>query len=206
MYRKQHQLEKPDRLLQRCDSTTSSNMCQETRFHIRTLWVGCISTRYKKRKKSVLIRMRSSSQRRRQSSWTTSKTTLNRIDLFKRSSSGYKTVIRDNAQKLNQTLRRKPRPWKFEKASSIGALYLEIKKKNVDDAHKTHPGKQAIEKVLRMVVCWASISQDVEWLVSSCDFCQKIRPSLGKTVSKWPEADKWERIQRTGPTSKSKEK
>ena len=64
----------------------------------------------------------------------------------------------------------------------------------IDDAHQTHPRKQAKEMDLRMVALWFGKSQDVERLVSRCEICQKNRPLLGKTVSNWLQTDVWERI------------
>ena len=58
-------------------------------------------------------------------------------------------------------------------------------------AHETHPGKNATD---RMMAWWPGISQDVFRYVSKCKECQEHRPSLGKTVSTWPEAEDWERL------------
>ena len=41
---------------------------------------------------------------------------------------------------------------------------------------------------------WPGISQDVFGYVSKCKECQENRPSLGKTVFTWPEAEVWERL------------
>ena len=59
-------------------------------------------------------------------------------------------------------------------------------------AHETHPGKNATETAARMIAWWPGISQDVLRYVSKCKECQDNRPSLGKTVSTWPEAEVWE--------------
>ena len=61
-------------------------------------------------------------------------------------------------------------------------------------AHETHPGKNATEASVRMIAWWPGITQDVQHFVSKCKNCQLNRPSLGKTVSTWPEADVWERL------------
>ena len=61
-------------------------------------------------------------------------------------------------------------------------------------AHETHPGKNATEASVRMIAWWPGITQDVQQFVSKCKNCQLNRPSLGKTVSTWPEADVWERL------------
>ena len=61
-------------------------------------------------------------------------------------------------------------------------------------AHETHPGKPATETAVQMMALWPGISQDVLRYVSKCKECQGNRPSLGKTVSTWPEADIWERL------------
>ena len=45
-----------------------------------------------------------------------------------------------------------------------------------------------------MIAWWPGITQDVQHFVSKCKNCQLNRPSLGKTVSKWPEAYVWERL------------
>ena len=60
--------------------------------------------------------------------------------------------------------------------------------------HETHPGKNATEASVRMIAWWPGITQDVQHFVSKCKNCQLNRPSLGKTVSAWPEADVWERL------------
>ena len=60
-------------------------------------------------------------------------------------------------------------------------------------AHETHPGKNATETAVRMMAWWPGISQDVLRYVSKCKECQENRPSLGKTVSTWTEAEVWER-------------
>ena len=45
------------------------------------------------------------------------------------------------------------------------------------------------------MIAWSpGITQDVKHLISKCKNCQLNRPSLGKTVSTWPEADVWERL------------
>ena len=59
-------------------------------------------------------------------------------------------------------------------------------------AHETHPGKNATETAVRMMSWWPAISHDVLRYVSKCKECQVNRPSLGKTVSTWPEAEVWE--------------
>ena len=61
-------------------------------------------------------------------------------------------------------------------------------------AHETHPGKNSIKTAVRMMAWWPVISQDVLQYVSKCKECQEKRPSLGKTVSTWPEAEVWERL------------
>ena len=61
-------------------------------------------------------------------------------------------------------------------------------------AHETHPGKNATEASVRMIAWWPGITQDVQHFVSKCKNCQLNRPSLGKTVYSWPEADVWERL------------
>ena len=61
-------------------------------------------------------------------------------------------------------------------------------------AHMTHPGKNATEASVRMIAWWPGIIQDVQHFVSKSKNCQMSRPSLGKAVSKWPEADIWERL------------
>ena len=61
-------------------------------------------------------------------------------------------------------------------------------------AHETHPGKNSTETAVRMMAWWPGISQDVLRYVSKCKECQENRPSLGKTVSTWPEAEVWERL------------
>ena len=61
-------------------------------------------------------------------------------------------------------------------------------------AHETHPGKNATEASVRMIAWWPGITQDVQHFVSKGKNCQLNRPSLGKTVSTWPEADVWERL------------
>ena len=43
----------------------------------------------------------------------------------------------------------------------------------MEDVHKTHPGRQARETVLRTIAWWPGMSQDVEQLVSRCENCQK---------------------------------
>ena len=60
--------------------------------------------------------------------------------------------------------------------------------------HETHPGKNATEASVRMIAWWPGITQDVQHFVSKCRNCQLNKPSLGKTVSTWPEADVWERL------------
>ena len=61
-------------------------------------------------------------------------------------------------------------------------------------AHETHPGKNATETAVQMMAWWPGISQDVLRYVSKCKEGQENRPSLGKTVSTWPEAEVWERL------------
>ena len=61
-------------------------------------------------------------------------------------------------------------------------------------AHETHPGKNATETAVRMMSWWPGISQDVLRYVNKCKECRENRPSLGKTVSTWPEAEVWERL------------
>ena len=62
------------------------------------------------------------------------------------------------------------------------------------NAHETHPGKNETETVVRMMSWWPSISQYVLRFVCKWEECQENRPSLGKTVSTWPEAEVWERF------------
>ena len=61
-------------------------------------------------------------------------------------------------------------------------------------AHETHPGKNLTETAIRMMAWWSGTSQDVLRYNSNCKGCQENRPSLGKTVSTWPEAEVWERL------------
>ena len=61
-------------------------------------------------------------------------------------------------------------------------------------AHETHPGKYATNTTVRMMGWRPGISQDVLRYVSKCKEFQENRPSLGKTVSTWPEAEVWERL------------
>ena len=61
-------------------------------------------------------------------------------------------------------------------------------------AHETHSVKNATETAVRMMAWWPGISQDVLRYVSKCKECQENRPSLGKTVSTWPEGEVWERL------------
>ena len=61
-------------------------------------------------------------------------------------------------------------------------------------AHETHPGNNATETTVRMIAWWPGITQDVLRYVSKCKECQENRPSMGKTVSTWPEAEVWERL------------
>ena len=61
-------------------------------------------------------------------------------------------------------------------------------------AHETHPGKNATETAVRMTAWWPGISQEILRYVSKWKECQENGPSLGKTVSTWPEADVWERL------------
>ena len=60
--------------------------------------------------------------------------------------------------------------------------------------HETHPDKSATETSVRMMAWWPGISHDVLRYVSKCKECQENRPSLGKTVSTWPEVEVWERL------------
>ena len=55
-------------------------------------------------------------------------------------------------------------------------------------------GKNATEAAVRMGAWWPGITQDVQRFMSKCQECQINRPSLGKTVSKWPDAEVWERL------------
>ena len=57
--------------------------------------------------------------------------------------------------------------------------------------HETNPGKNATEASVRMIACSPGNTQDVQHFVSKC---KMNRPSLGKTVSTWPEADVWQRL------------
>ena len=61
-------------------------------------------------------------------------------------------------------------------------------------ALETHLGKNGTETAIRIMTWWPGISQDVLRYVSKCKECQENRPSLGKTVSTWPEAKVWERL------------
>ena len=45
-----------------------------------------------------------------------------------------------------------------------------------------------------MTAWWPGIIQDVHRYVSKCKECQENRPSLGKTVSTWPETEVSERL------------
>ena len=56
-------------------------------------------------------------------------------------------------------------------------------------AHETHPGKNVTEASVRMIAWWSGITQDVQHFVGKCKNCQMNRPSLGETVSTWPEAN-----------------
>ena len=58
-------------------------------------------------------------------------------------------------------------------------------------AHESHPGKNATESSVRMIA-WHYPKRST--FVSKSEICQLKRPSLGKTVSMWPEADVWERL------------
>ena len=58
-------------------------------------------------------------------------------------------------------------------------------------AHETHPGKNETEASVRMIAWWPGITQDVQHFVIKCKNCQMNRPSLGKPVSTWPEANVW---------------
>ena len=62
-------------------------------------------------------------------------------------------------------------------------------------AHETHLGKNATEASIKMIEWWPGITQDVQHFVSKCKKNEVNRPSLGKIVSTWPEADVWERLQ-----------
>ena len=61
-------------------------------------------------------------------------------------------------------------------------------------AHETCAGKNATETAVRMMAWWPGISQDVLRYVSKCKECRENRPSLGKIVSIWPEAELWEKL------------
>ena len=61
-------------------------------------------------------------------------------------------------------------------------------------AHETHPGKNATEAIVKKIAWWPGITQDVQHFVSNCKNSQMNRPSLGKTVYTWPQADVWERF------------
>ena len=50
------------------------------------------------------------------------------------------------------------------------------------------------ETAVRMMDLCPGISQDVLRYVSRCKECQENKPSLGKTVSIWTEAEVWERL------------
>ena len=65
-------------------------------------------------------------------------------------------------------------------------------------AHVTHPGKNATETAVRMIAWWPGISQDVLRYFSKCKECQENRPSLGKTVFTWPEAETREGLDMDG--------
>ena len=71
-------------------------------------------------------------------------------------------------------------------------------------AHETHQGKNATETAVRMMAWWPGISQDVLRYVNKCKECQENRPSLGKAVSTWPEAEVWENSTWTGDTLRIK--
>ena len=60
--------------------------------------------------------------------------------------------------------------------------------------HETHLGKNPTETAVPMMAWWPGISHDVFCYVSKCQECQENRPSLGKTVSTWPEAEVWETL------------
>ena len=61
-------------------------------------------------------------------------------------------------------------------------------------AHETHSGKNATESAVRMMIWWPGIKHDVLRYVSKCKECQENMPSLGQTVSTWPEVEVWEKL------------
>ena len=73
-------------------------------------------------------------------------------------------------------------------------------------AHETYPGKNATETTVRMMAWWPGISKKVLRFVNKCKECQENGPSLGKTVSTWPQAELWEKFRRTGATLRIKER
>ena len=56
-------------------------------------------------------------------------------------------------------------------------------------AQETHSGKNATEATARMIAWSPGITQDGQRFISEYKNCQMNSPSLGKTVSTWPEAD-----------------
>ena len=54
--------------------------------------------------------------------------------------------------------------------------------------------KNATEASVRMIAWSPGFTQDVVFFVSKCKNCRMNRPTLGETVSEWPEADVWERL------------
>ena len=58
--------------------------------------------------------------------------------------------------------------------------------------NETHLGKNATDASVRMIAEWSRLTQDVQNFISKCKNCQNNRPSMGKTVSNWPQAVVWE--------------
>ena len=56
-------------------------------------------------------------------------------------------------------------------------------------SHETYPGKNSTEVSIRMLALWPGITQDFKHFVSKCNNCQMNGPTLGNTVSTWPQAD-----------------
>ena len=61
-------------------------------------------------------------------------------------------------------------------------------------ALETHPDNNSTETAVRMIACWARISQYVLQWVSKCTKCNENRFGLRKTVSSWPDAEECERL------------
>ena len=84
----------------------------------------------------------------------------------------------------------------MESSSEVLFLFIPPKLRHLvlSKAHEAHPGKNATEASVIMIKWWPGITQYVQLFVSKCKNCQMNRPSMGKTVSAWPEADVWERL------------